>query len=145
LDRRHQSRRSTWTRNVAALGGGLGAIENDKGEVTLQLVDMHGDVVSTVENDPEAANVLSTQRFDEFGNPLQSEFLEGGSTEYGWLGGKGRRTQLPSGVIQMGIRSYVPALGRFLTPDPSGAVRRTLMTMRTAIPSIASILVANAR
>lgn len=29
-----------------------------------------------------------------------------------------RRTQLPSGVIQMGLRSYVPALGRFLSPDP---------------------------
>jgi hypothetical protein len=26
--------------------------------------------------------------------------------------------ELPSGVIQMGVRSYVPALGRFLSPDP---------------------------
>lgn len=25
---------------------------------------------------------------------------------------------MPSGVIQMGVRSYVPALGRFLSPDP---------------------------
>src|SRR5689334_25052801 len=29
-----------------------------------------------------------------------------------------RHTQLASGVIQMGKRSYVPALGRFLSPDP---------------------------
>lgn len=34
------------------------------------------------------------------------------------VGGKARRTQLPSGIIQMGLRSYVPSLGRFLTPDP---------------------------
>ncbi len=110
--------KATWARNIAAMGGSLGAIENDKGEVTLQLTDMHGDVVATVEDDYEAPAVLSTQRFDEFGNPLQVGVLEGGSTEYGWLGGKARRTQLSSGVIQMGVRSYVPALGRFLTPDP---------------------------
>jgi RHS repeat-associated protein len=109
---------TTWTRNIAALGNSLGAIETSSGEVTLQLVNMHGDVVSTAEDDPEATKLLSTQRFDEFGNPLQSASLLGGSAEYGWLGGKGRRTQLPSGVIQMGLRSYVPALGRFLTPDP---------------------------
>lgn len=56
--------------------------------------------------------------FDEFGNPLQSDFLTGGKAEYGWLGAKGRRIQLASGVIQMGMRSYVPSLGRFLSPDP---------------------------
>jgi RHS repeat-associated protein len=29
-----------------------------------------------------------------------------------------RRTELPSGVIRMGVRSYVPTMGRFLSPDP---------------------------
>jgi RHS repeat-associated protein len=76
------------------------------------------DVVSTVEDDSEATNVVATQHFDEFGNPMQSGFLEGGDAEYGWLGGKKRRTQLPSGVIQMGRRSYVPAVGRFISTDP---------------------------
>lgn len=79
---------------------------------------MHGDVVATAALDPEVTELLSTQTFDEFGNPTQAGVLEGGSAEYGWLGIRGRRTQLPSGVIQMGVRSYVPALGRFLTPDP---------------------------
>jgi RHS repeat-associated protein len=51
--------------------------------------------------------------YDEFGNPAS-----GTPGRFGWLGGKQRRTELPSGVIQMGVRSYVPALGRFLTPDP---------------------------
>ena len=34
------------------------------------------------------------------------------------LGGKQRRTELKSGAVQMGVRSYVPQLGRFLQVDP---------------------------
>jgi RHS repeat-associated protein len=109
---------ASWSRNISAIGGGLGALQRSSGEVTLQLAGMHGDVVATASPNPAATELLSTQRFDEFGNPLQSNPLTGGSPEYGWLGAKGRRTQLASGVIQMGMRSYVPALGRFLTPDP---------------------------
>lgn len=110
--------KATWTRNIATLGGGLGAIETSDGEVALQLTNMQGNVVASAEDDPEATKLLDTQRFDEFGNPLQSGSLEGGDAEYGWLGGKARRTQLPSGVIQMGARSYVPAIGRFISTDP---------------------------
>ncbi len=79
---------------------------------------MHGDIVATADIDPEAKELLSTQQFDEYGNPKAKGFLSGGDAEYGWLGSKTRRTQLPSGVIQMGVRSYVPALGRFLSVDP---------------------------
>ena len=43
--------------------------------MTLQLADMHGDTIATADNDPEATELLATQRFDEFGNPLQSGFL----------------------------------------------------------------------
>jgi RHS repeat-associated protein len=109
---------SNWTRNIAALGGSLGALQKSTGEVTLQLADMHGDTIATVENKAEAKGLIDSQRFDEYGNPLVSGFLTGGKAEYGWLGAKGRRTQLASGVVQMGERSYVPALGRFLSPDP---------------------------
>jgi RHS repeat-associated protein len=48
---------------------------------------------------------------------LQLQNLHGDS-RYGWLGGKQRRAELASGVIQMGVRSYVPALGRFTSVDP---------------------------
>jgi RHS repeat-associated protein len=109
---------STWSRSIAALGGSLGAIQTSSGEVTLQLADLHGDVVASADIHAEATKLLGTQRFDEFGNPLVSGLLTGGKAEYGWLGGKQRRTQLPSGVVQMGKRSYVPALGRFLSADP---------------------------
>jgi RHS repeat-associated protein len=60
-----------------------------------------------------ATQLKATFSFDEFGDPVS-----GSAGRYGWLGGKNRRTEFPSGVIQMGARSYVPALGRFLTPDP---------------------------
>ncbi len=109
---------SAWTRSIGALGGSLGALQKSNGEVTLQIADMHGDTVATAALSPSETKLLGTQRFDEFGKPLQSGPLTGGNAEYGWLGASGRRTQLPSGVIQMGVRSYVPALGRFLSPDP---------------------------
>jgi RHS repeat-associated protein len=37
---------------------------------------------------------------------------------YGWLGGKQRSAETPTGVIRMGERLYVPELGRFLQVDP---------------------------
>ncbi len=104
---------ANWTRNVSALGGALGAVQQSSGDVTLQLADMHGDVVATADIDPTETKLLSTQSFDEFGTPLQA-----GVAKFGWLGSKGRRTELPSGVIQMGVRSYVPEMGRFISPDP---------------------------
>lgn len=109
IDRGEES----WTRNIPGLGGGLGAIQDSGTGTTLQLTNLHGDVVATASLDPEATGLLSTFEFDEFGNP------KGETTpKYGWLGGKQRRTELPSGVIQMGVRSYVPAMGRFTAVDP---------------------------
>jgi RHS repeat-associated protein len=109
----------SWTRNISGIGGNLGAIQDSASEdVVFQLSDMHGDVVATADDDIEATELLSVQGFDEYGNPKEGN-PEGGLTpKFGWLGAKARRTELPSGVIQMGVRSYVPALGRFLTPDP---------------------------
>lgn len=102
-----------WTRFIRGIGAG--ATEKSAGEeVTLQLADMHGDIVATADIDPEATELLSTQQFDEYGNPKGGE----ATSKLGWLGAKLRRTELPSGVIQMGVRSYVPAMGRFLSTDP---------------------------
>lgn len=101
-----------WSRNIGGFEG-LAAIQESSGTTTLQLTDLHGDVVATASLSSEATGPISTSRFDEFGNPKQSN-----GPRFGWLGGKGRRTELPSGVIQMGVRAYVPALGRFMSPDP---------------------------
>jgi RHS repeat-associated protein len=104
---------SEWTRNIGGIGGGLAAIQPSSGETSLQLASLHGDVVATASLSPTAKEPAAKFEFDEFGNPKS-----GKAGRFGWLGGKQRRTELPSGVIQMGVRSYVPALGRFLSTDP---------------------------
>jgi RHS repeat-associated protein len=106
-------RGSTWTRSIAGIGGELAALQEGGKEVQLQLTNLHGDVSAVAALSPTVTELKATLRFDEFGNPT------GGSAgRYGWLGGKQRRTELPSGVIQMGVRSYAPQIGRFLSVDP---------------------------
>lgn len=106
-------RGSSWARSITGIDGGLVAIQDSTKGTTLQLINLHGDIVATASLDPEATKLLATVEFDEFGNPKQ-----GGGAKYGWLGGRQRRTELPSGAIQMGVRSYVPAMGRFISVDP---------------------------
>jgi RHS repeat-associated protein len=105
-------RGSSWTRDIPGIGG-LGAIQSSTGETSLQLTNLHGDVVATASLSLSAKELTAKFEFDEFGNPVK-----GSAGRYGWLGKSSRRTELPSGVIQMGVRSYVPSLGRFLSPDP---------------------------
>jgi RHS repeat-associated protein len=105
-------RESTWTRNINGIGGNLIGIQNST-STTLQLTDLHGDIVARAGTGSGITGFTKTFQYDEFGGPAQTE-----TPRYGWIGGNGRRTELASGVIQMGVRSYVPALGRFLSPDP---------------------------
>jgi RHS repeat-associated protein len=106
-------RSGTWTRSIAGIGGELAAIQESSGTTSLQLANLHGDIVATASLSPSAKEPTANFEFDEFGNPKK-----GSAGRYGWLGGKQRRTELPSGVIQMGVRSYVPAIGRFISVDP---------------------------
>jgi RHS repeat-associated protein len=106
-------RAGTWTRNIVGIGGELAAIQDSSSGVSLRLTNLHGDVIATASLSQSATGPTGTFEFDEFGNPKGA-----GPGRFGWLGGKQRLTELSSGVIQMGARSYVPALGRFLTPDP---------------------------
>jgi RHS repeat-associated protein len=104
---------STWSRNITGVGGELAAVQESSGASTFKITDLHGDVVASASSSPTATALLGTYRFDEFG-----ESESGSSGRFGWMGGKLRQTELSSGVIQMGVRSYIPQLGRFLTPDP---------------------------
>jgi RHS repeat-associated protein len=106
-------RGSTWTRNVTGLGGELAAIQESSGTTTMQLTNLHGDVVATANRGLLSTELKATFAFDEFGNPTS-----GSAGRFGWLGGKQRRTELASGAVQMGARSYVPQIGRFLSIDP---------------------------
>jgi RHS repeat-associated protein len=56
---------------------------------------------------------FDTADTSEFGVPTTSL-----PPKYSWLGAGEIPTELPSGVMDMGARSYVPQLGRFLQPDP---------------------------
>jgi RHS repeat-associated protein len=105
---------TSWSRNIEGIDGGLAATyDSQTAATTLQLTNLHGDVIATATNSSTATGLSATFESDEFGNPRSPS-----SRTYGWLGGKQRRTQLASGVIQMGVRSYVPAMGRFTSVDP---------------------------
>lgn len=106
-------RGGTWTRYVEGVTGELAAVQVGASDVSLQLSNLHGDVIATASVNPAQTKPTATFEFDEFGIPRSTS-----TPRMGWLGGKQRRTELKSGVVQMGVRSYVPALGRFLSPDP---------------------------
>jgi RHS repeat-associated protein len=122
-------RGSSWSRSMVGIGGGITAIQDSVKGTTLQLTNLHGDIVATASTNPEATKLLASFEFDEFGNPKQ-----GSAGKYGWLGGKGRRTEFPSGIVQMGVRSYVPAMGRFISTDPVQDGSATAYDYATADP-----------
>jgi RHS repeat-associated protein len=103
----------SWARMVPGIDGGLAATQNSTGPKLLNLVNLHGDVIGFATLNQSATKPAITFEFDEFGNPKTTV-----ATKWGWLGSKERRTEFPSGVIQMGVRSYVPAMGRFVSTDP---------------------------
>jgi RHS repeat-associated protein len=105
---------ATWSRNLTGLAGELVAVQESTGNTTFKLTDLHGDVVASASSSPTATKLQATYRFTEFGEPVS-----GNAGRFGWLGETSRRTELSSGVIQMGARSYIPQLGRFLTSDPT--------------------------
>jgi RHS repeat-associated protein len=101
-----------FSRSVEGIEGVLAAIYDSKSGVEYQLTNLHGDVTAFV--GAKATSVpTKTPATDEFGMPTQTT-----DRRYGWLGGKQRRTESPRGVIQMGVRVYVPAQGRFTSVDP---------------------------
>lgn len=106
-------RGSAWTRDILGIEGETAAIQESGSEPTLQLTNLHGDIVATAAITPVETKLKGTLSYDEFGNPMT-----GSSGRFGWLGGWQRRTEMNSGVIQMGVRSYVPTIGRFLSVDP---------------------------
>jgi RHS repeat-associated protein len=101
------------TRNITGIGGQLAAIQNNAEAPELQLANLHGDIIAKAYLSETATALASTADTSEFGVPTTSL-----PSKYSWLGALELPTELPSGAIDMGARSYVPQLGRFLQPDP---------------------------
>jgi RHS repeat-associated protein len=102
-----------FTRMIEGPEGDLAAIQSSATGVEFELVNLHGDVVATADDDPASTAPKKVKGADEFGVPTGAL-----TRRYAWLGARQRRTELATGVIQMGARIYVPAIGRFTAPDP---------------------------
>jgi RHS repeat-associated protein len=102
-----------WIRNIPGIGGSLTAVQNDGETPVLQLANLHGDLIATAYLSETATELASKADTSEYGVPTTSL-----PPKYSWLGALEIPTELPSGVMGMGARSYVPQLGRFLQPDP---------------------------
>ncbi len=93
---------------------GLVATQHDSEAPTLQISNLHGDIVATAMDSEAATSLASTiGEPGEYGVPATEA-----PPKYSWLGAHTIPTEMPSGIDTMGVRSYVPQLGRFLQPDP---------------------------
>jgi RHS repeat-associated protein len=101
------------TRNIPAINGQLAAIQNNSEAPVIQLANLHGDLIGTAYLSETATELASKADTSEFGVPTTTL-----PAKYSWLGTIELPTELPSGVTTMGVRSYVPQIGRFLQPDP---------------------------
>jgi RHS repeat-associated protein len=104
----------SWTRNIAGPAGSLAAIQENGAPAVLQLTDLHGDIVGTAAISETESKFTPTTETTEYGAPLGSI-----KSKYDWLGAAQRPTETPTGIINMGARTYIPQLGRFTQPDPS--------------------------
>lgn len=102
----------TLSRSIEDLSGNLIATTSGAGDVVLQLSTLHGDIGTQLPLADDSTPVVNT--YDEYGNLLPGT----DPTRYGWLGGKQRSAETPTGGIIMGVRLYDPRSGRFLSVDP---------------------------
>lgn len=101
------------SRNITGIDGQLAAIQYGTEAPVLQLSNLHGDLIATASVSETATELASKADTTEFGVPAVTA-----PAKYAWLGAIELPTELPSGVVSMGARAYIPQLGRFLQDDP---------------------------
>ena len=107
---------TTWTRNVASPGGGLGLIQSSDGTSRIQITNLHGDIVATLPNTTGGyAGLENYSESDEYGNAKSA--TPALNQDYTWLGSQQRSKDAIGGVVLMGARLYDPKLGQFLSRD----------------------------
>ena len=102
-----------FTRNVPDIAGSLSAIQDQAGTSTLQLGDLHGDIVAQMSATTTTGGISAYFESTEFGIPRTPP-----APQYAWLGGSERSSDALGGLVLMGVRLYDPANGRFLQTDP---------------------------
>jgi RHS repeat-associated protein len=118
------------TRYVDGLDGSMAMQTGTTGGRVLQLIDLHGDVMTTlpIADGQTTADFtgLAHRAADEYGNPTDlttgAPVITDGSApdagdRYGWHGGAQRSADALAGVLLMGVRLYDPGTGRFWSPD----------------------------
>ena len=105
---------NSWQRNVIDFNGNLAAEVTSSGTITLELPDMHGDILATATTSPTSTGPTTTSIYTEFGSP------ESGSTpgNYGWLGADEISSSALGGQMLMGARACNTNTGRFSQVDP---------------------------
>ncbi len=101
------------TRDISGIGSSLDAVQYNTEAPVLQVANLHGDIIAAMPDSETATKLTSAFDTTEYGVPTTAE-----PPKYSWLGAGEIPTELASGVMDMGARSYVPQLGRFLQPDP---------------------------
>jgi RHS repeat-associated protein len=109
----------SFNRYIPDITGSTAAIWNnqtwddDTTSLTYQLTNLQGSIVAQASSDPSSTSLQSVTPVTEYGVPTTST-----PAKYSWLGGKGKATELPSGIVAMGARVYDPYTGTFLQTDP---------------------------
>ena len=104
---------TVWTRYLDGLDGETAARKSSSDAApTMMLANLRGDIVT--EGVSTGSAPTWTGAYDEFGVQLAG----GPAREYGWFGGVGLLTGGDPGIVQMGARTYLPTIGRFLQTDP---------------------------
>jgi RHS repeat-associated protein len=106
------------TKYLPGLNGVLPVTITPDGKQNLQLIDPHGDTVSTITTGTQPTLTAFTA-FDEYGNQLNKQNPTNPATasSYGWAG-KAEKPTTGSGLILMGARLYNSVTGRFTSRDP---------------------------
>lgn len=107
---------SGWTRNITGPDGDLLMIQPSTGSAKIQIANLHGDVVSQLDNVTGFAGFDSYSEMSEYGLPVAAGSSLGQG--YEWLGTKRRSGGAVGGLTLMGARLYNPSTGRFLSMDP---------------------------
>ncbi len=78
----------------------------------------HGDIKNFVEQTNASGQIVSSQQYDAFGNPVSSTGTWSGPFAYG--GRFGYQSDSDTSLSLLGHRYYDPTTGRFLSRDPIG-------------------------